>query len=143
MKLYTHQRYAFFWAAIIAYFAPYIAATAALLPFMVESAGMKWGIGLAVVVINALPFVGGVLRHLFAHVPFINMLALVFMLLAGFFLLDVFREYVYTFMTIEGCALGGSCLACVFWGLHKKYKRQSQTVKTVLKSGILGVNNGN
>ena len=66
------------------------------------------------------------------------LLALVFMLLAGFFLLDVFRDYVYTFMSIEAAALGGSVLACVFWGLHKKYKRQNQTIKTVVKSGVLG-----
>lgn len=137
-KTYKKQRYIYFWLSLISYFVPYVAVTAALLPMMVESVGMKWGIGLAVVALNALPFIGGVLRHIFAHVPFINMLALVFMLLAGFFLLDVFREYVYTFMSIEAAALGGSLLACVFWGLHKKYKRQNQTIKTVVKSGVLG-----
>ena len=134
---YSKQRYTFFWLSIVAYFAPYIAATASLLPFMAESAGMKCGIGLGVVFLNALPFIGGILRHLFSHVPFINLLALFFVALAGFFLLDVFREYVYTFLTIETCALGGSVLACIFWGLHTKYKRQAQTVKTVIKSGVL------
>lgn len=131
------RRYAYFWCAVAAYFVPYIAATAALLPFMVESTGMKWSIGLAVVLLNALPFVGGVLRHLFSHVPFINMLAFVFMLLAGFFLLDVFREYVYTFMTIEACALGGSFFACVFWGLHRKYKTKDGQAKTMRQLGVL------
>ena len=137
MKTYTTQRYIFFWLSVVLYFVPYIVATASLLPFMTESTGVKFGIGIAVVFVNALPFIGGFLRHLFAHVPFINILALVFMLLAGFFLLDVFREYVYTFMTIEACALAGSVFACISWALHKKYRRQSQTVKTVLKSGIL------
>lgn len=66
------RRYAYFWISLACYFVPYVAATACLLPFMVESAGLKWGIGLAVVFVNALPFVGGVLRHLFSHVPFIN-----------------------------------------------------------------------
>ena len=140
MKTYKKQRYIFFWASIVCYFVPYIAATAALLPFMTESTGMKWGIGLAVVLINSLPFLGGVLRNIFSHVPFINMISIVFLLLAGFFLMEVFRDYVYTFMTIEACAFGGSVAACVFWGLHQKYKRQAQTVSTVLKSGVLGGN---
>lgn len=140
MTTYKKQRYIYFWLSLVSYFVPYIVATSCLLPFMAESVGAKWGIGLAIVFVNALPFIGGVLRSLFAHFPFINMLSLVFMLLSGFFLLDVFHDYVSTFMTIEACALGGSFLACVFWGLHMKYKRQNQTVKTVLKSGVLGGN---
>lgn len=137
MKNYKKLRLAYFWLAIIAYFVPYIAVTAALLPFMTESQGMKWGIGLAVVALNALPFLGGMLRSITAHFPFINFLALFFVILAGFFTLDVFQDYVHTFMTIEAVAAFGSFLACVFWGLHKKYKRKDTTMKDIRESGIL------
>ena len=134
---YRRRRYAYFWTALACYFVPYIVATSCLLPFMVESAGLKWGIGLAVVFVNALPFIGGVLRGLFAHVPFINVLAIVFLFLAGFFMLDVFRDYVSTFMTIEACAAGGSVLACVFWGLHRKYKAKDGQAKTMKELGVI------
>lgn len=136
-KQYKHRRLLYFWLSLVCYFVPYIVATSCLLPFMVESTGLKWGIGLAVVFVNALPFVGGVLRHLFSHVPFINLLAIVFLFLAGFFLLDVFHDYVYTFMTIEGCAAGGSVLACVFWGLHRKYKSKDGQAKTMKELGVI------
>ena len=137
-KTYKKQRYLFFWLTLIVYFVPYIVATACLLPFMKAAEGTKWAIGMTVVFLNALPFVVGILRKIFAHVPFINGLAIVFVALAMCFTLDIFHSYVYTFMTIESVALAGSLLACVFWHFHRKYKRQAQTVKTVIKSGLLG-----
>ena len=137
-KTYKGQRYCFFWATLASYFMPYIAVTAALLPMMTESTGMKWGIGLAVVLLNALPFLRFAMRAFWVYFPFVNVTAVVFVALAGFFLLDVFKDYVYTFMTIELTAAAGSVFACVFWGLHQKYKRQNLTIKTVVKSGVLG-----
>ena len=67
----------------------------------------------------------------------VNLLAIVFLFLAGFFLLDVFHDYVYTFMTIEACAAGGSILACFFWGLHRKYKSKDGQAKTMKELGVI------
>lgn len=134
---YKKRRYAYFWIALVCYFMPYLAATSCLLPFMTESTGLKWGIGLAVVFVNALPFIGGVFRNMLAHFPFINLPAAVFLFLASFFLLDVFQNYVYTFMTIEACAAGGSVFACVFWELHRKYKSKDGQAKTMKELGVI------
>lgn len=136
-KTYKKGRYLFFWLSIAVYFVPYVVVTACLLPFMKAAQGMKWGIGLAVVALNALPFLGGILKGFRAHFPFVNIMALVFVLLAGFFTLELFRGYVTTFLWIELSAVLGSLAACVFWGLHRRYKRKAQTVNDVLKSGIL------
>ncbi len=136
-KTYKKQRYLFFWLSLAAYFVPYLVATACLLPFMKAAEGMKWGIGLAVAALNALPFLGGIFKGLRAHFPFVNVLALVFVLLAGFFTLELFSGYVYTFMTIEASAAAGSIAACVLWHFHRKYKRKSQTVGDVIASGLI------
>lgn len=137
MKNYKKQRYCFFYLTIAAYFLPYIAVTAALLPFTPESQGVKWGAGVLIVLLNALPFAYGVFHRFLAKVPFINFLAVVFVALSGFFSLDFFADYVYTFAWIEAAAAVGSVAACTFWLLHLKYKRQAQTVETVKKSGLL------
>lgn len=137
-KTYKKQRYLFFWAALLVYFVPYIAVTASLLPFMKVADGARVGIGLAVVALNAMPFLSGIMKGFRAHFPFFNVTAFVFVFLASFFTLSLFSSYVYTFTTIELTAAISSFLACVFWGLHRKYKRKAQTVSTVVKSGILG-----
>ena len=137
MKTYNTQRYLFFWLSAVFYFLPYVIATACLLPFMEAATGMKWSIGLVVALVNALPFIGGVFRVLFSHTPFINMYAIIFMSLAAFFTLPIFSTFVYTFLVIEGCAALGSIMATVFWFLHRKYKTKAETVRTVLKSGVL------
>ncbi len=136
-KRYKKQRYLFFWLSLVAYFVPYIVATACLLPFIQAAVGMKWGIGLSVAALNALPFLGGIFKGFRAHFPFVNMIAFVFVLLAGFFTLEVFHNYVYTFLTIEAAAVGGSLAACVLWHFHRKYKRKSQTVGDVIASGLI------
>lgn len=140
-KTYRLQRYLFFWLAIAVYFVPYISVTAGLLPIMKTTAGIRWGIGIAVVLINALPFIGGIFHALRAHFPFVNMFALLFLFLAGFFTLDIFARYRFTFMTIEAVALAGAIGASVLWHFHRKYKRKALTVGDVLKSGLLGGNN--
>lgn len=134
---YKVQRYLFFWLAIAAYFVPYIAATAALLPFVKAESGVKWGIGLAVTALNALPLIGGIFRNLTAHIPFINVPAILFILLAGFFTLDIFRAYRFTFMTIEAAACAGGLAASVLWIFHRRYKAKAQVVRTVIKSGLI------
>ena len=138
-KTYSKQRYIFFWLSVIVYFVPYIVATAFLIPPMSAARSMKWSIGLSVVLLNTLPFIGGMFRRILSHFPFVNLPAILFVLLAGFFLLDIFRSYVYTFLTIEATAAAGSVAACFMWHLHRKYKRQARTVKTVIKSGVLAL----
>lgn len=136
-KTYKKERYSFFWLSIAVYFVPYIIVTACLLPFVKTGVGMKWGMGLAVAALNALPFLGGILKGFRAHFPFINLLALAFVALAGFFTLELFQDYVTTFLWIELSAAVGSIAACVFWHFHRKYKRKSQTVGDIVKSGVL------
>lgn len=136
-KTYKKQRFLFFWLSIIIYFIPYIITAACLLPFVKTDEGARWGIGLAVVALNALPFLVGIFKGFRAHFPFVNLLAVVFVLLAAFFLTDVFRNYVYTFLWIELAAVLGSVAACVLWYFHRKYKRKAQTVGDIARSGIL------
>ncbi len=137
-KDYQKQRYIFFWLAIVFYFLPMIVATASLLPFMKAATGTKLGIGACVVLINSVPFLEGLLRRFVAKGLVVNWFSVLFMSLSGFFLLPIFETYVSTFCIIEASALGGFILYDIFWMLHLKYKRQAQTVKTVIKSGIVG-----
>lgn len=136
-KGYQTQRFLFFWLSIAVYFVPYLIATACLLPIMKAAQGTKWAIGLAVFALNAIPFLTGIFKGFRAHFPFVNLIAFVFVILAAFFLSDIFHKYVYTFLTIESVALAGSIAACVLWHFHRKYKRKAQTVSDVLKSGLL------
>lgn len=136
-KTYKKQRFLFFWLSIAVYFLPYIIVTACLLPLVKTDVGAKAGIGLAVIALNALPFLAGIFKGFRAHFPFVNLIAFVFVLLAAFFLSELFKNYVYTFLWIELAALLGSIAACVLWHFHRKYKRKAQTVGDVLKSGIL------
>lgn len=137
MKTYKTQRYLFFWLAIATYFIPVVVTTACLLPFMAQAKGMKWGIGIAVVALHSLGFVGGIFRGLRAHFPFINTTSFLFLVCALFFTADVFHDYVYSFMTIALVSFVSGIAACILWMMHEKYKRQSQTIATVLKSGLL------
>lgn len=138
MRTYRKEKYIYFWLTFAFYFLPFIIATACLLPFVEESTGTKWSIGLAVVLVNMLPFVGGVFRVIFSHTPFINLPAILFSAFSMFFTAPLFSDYVYTYATIMNCAALGSILATVFWSLHRKYKTKADTVHTVLKSGVLG-----
>ena len=136
-KSYNTQRFLFFWLSIAVYFLPYLIATACLLPIMKAAQGTKWAIGIAVLALNAIPFLTEIFKGFRAHFPFVNMIAFVFVILAGFFTLDLFSKYVYTFLTIEAVALAGSIAACVLWHFHRKYKRKAQAVSDILKSGLL------
>lgn len=138
-KTYKKQRYLFFWLSIIVYFVPYIVATACLLPLVRTGTGQRWAIGLAVVVMNALPFLAGIFRAFRAHFPFFNLPAFLFMCVAGFLSLEIFRNYVHIFEIIETVAAIGGIIACVLWHYHRKYARKAQTVKDVAESGLIGV----
>ena len=134
---YKRKSICYFWLSILSYFLPYVAATAALLPFMEEATGMKWGIGLALVAINAIPFVLGVLRNFLAHFPFVNWFALVFIMLSGFFQMQAFRDYVWTFTVIESLVFLGGAVACIFWSKRRKYKAKAETGKTMHEMGVI------
>lgn len=136
-KSFRKHRYAFFWASILAFFIPYIVATSCLLPLVKVATGTKVGIGLAVILINALPFLGGIFHGVRAHFPFINVFAFLFVALGGFFCLDVFQYYVYTFVTIEAVALAGSIAACILWHYYRKYSKMNDTYKANKKIGVL------
>ena len=127
--------------SIICYFLPFIIVTACLLPLTEASNGTKWGIGLVLVVINAIPFLMGVFRSLFAHFPMLNILSFVFLALAAFFMLDYFRYYAEIFLWIELAAALGSLASCVFWAMFKKYSHWRESVKANVRSGAFAMKN--
>lgn len=133
LKGYRVKRFVFFWTSIAAYFLPFIIVTASLLPLMKAGTGQKFAIGMAVLLVNALPFIGGIFRGILAHFPFINVLSVAFIALAFFFTAEVFQNYVYTFFFIELSAALGSVVACVLWSAHLKYKRKSEQGKTFIE----------
>ena len=137
MQTYKKQRYLFFWLSIAVYFVPVVITVACLLPFVRTGEAAKWGIGIAVVAIHCLGFLGGIFHGLKAHFPFFQTGPLLFLLLAMFFTADLFQNYVYTFMTISAVSFASGVAASVLWYLHGRYKRREQTVSTVLKSGVL------
>ncbi|MDE6597605.1 MAG: hypothetical protein K2K60_03090 [Clostridia bacterium] len=134
-RTFTKEKWLYFILSVIAYFAPFIIVTACLLPFIKAADGFKIAMGLGIVFINAIPFLMGIFRAFFAHFPMFNMLALVFLILAAFFTLDVFRTYVDRFLWIETAAALGSIVSCVFWTKYRKYAKWQQSVKANVKSG--------
>ena len=137
-RTYKKERYIFFWMTIIVYFVPVIAVTASLLPMVVASQGTKWGVGCTVMLLYSLVFVRGFLYKLLVHFPFFNGWAAAGILISSFFTLDFLSKYRFTFMWIMGTMFVSGFAACVLWIFHNKYKRAAQTVKTVVKSGVLG-----
>lgn len=134
-KTFFKQKWIYFALSIVCYFVPFIVVTACLLPLTKAATGSKVAIGLAVVLINAIPFLMGVFRMFFSHFPMANMLAFVFIALAAFFRLDFFQYYAEIFIWIELAALIGSIVACVFWAKYKKYAHWRESVKANVKSG--------
>lgn len=133
-KRYRKERLLFFWLTIIVYFVPVIAVTASLLPLIVVSPSMKWGIGCAVLILHSLVFVCGIFRKFLAHFPFFNGWAIIFTALSYFFTARVFSEYVYTFRWIATTMAISSIVACVLWIFYNKYKREDLTLKTMNKA---------
>lgn len=137
-KTYRKQKWLYFFLSIAAYFVPFIAVTAAYFPMIEAASEFKVAMGIAVVAVNAIPFLMGVFRAFFSHFPMFNMLAVVFLALAAFFTFDVFKRYVEIFLWIELAAAIGSVAACIFWHLHRKYAGWSESVKAIARSGMLG-----
>lgn len=134
-KTYRKEKRLYFVLAIVFYFVPFVAVTACLLPMMTEASGLKTAIGFGIVIINAVPFITGVFRAFFAHFPMLNLLSILFIMLAAFFTLELFKRYVEIFLWIELSAAIGSILSCVFWAKYRKYADYQRSVKANVKSG--------
>ena len=134
-KTFFKQKWLFFALSVVFYFVPFIVVTGCLLPFTEAASGLKWAIGLGVVLINAIPFLMGVFRSFFAHFPMLNILSFVFLALAAFFMLDYFRYYVEIFLWIELAAAIGSVAACICWAQFRKFTTWRESVKANVRSG--------
>lgn len=134
-KTFRKEKWLFFWFSIIAYFLPFIIATACLFPMVKEATGLKVAMGLGIVFINAIPFLMGIFRAFFSHFPFLNVLSILFLMLAVFFTADAFKSCVDKLLWIEGTAALGSIVSCVLWGFHLKYKRWCESVTATVRSG--------
>lgn len=132
---YKKEKILYFIFAIAAYFLPFIIVTACLLPIVKVATGVKVAIGLGVLVINAIPFLMGVFKAFFAHFPMVNILAIVFIALAAFFMMDVFNACAEKLLWIELAAAIGSVVSCILWGQYRKYKGYNASMKATLKSG--------
>ena len=135
-KSYKKEKWVYFALSIVAYILPFIIATASFFPMMkAVPAGLKAAIGIGIVFINAIPFLMGIFRSFFAHFPMLNILSIVFIVLAAFFCIDAFQNYVHMFCWIEGAAALGSVVSCVLWAKHCKYARWNESIKANVRSG--------
>lgn len=134
-KTFNKEKRIYFALSIIVYFLPFTVVAACLLPFLKAADGFKVAAGFAIVAINAIPFLMGIFRSLFAHFPMMNVLAVVFLLLAAFFKTDVFCGFADKLCWIELSAAAGSIASCVLWAKYKKYSSYSKTMKATIKSG--------
>lgn len=131
------RRYLYFWLGVVLAVVPSVAVTAALLPFVQEDVGTKWGIGLTIVAINMIPLAFNVLHSLLTRFPSFNWVALILALTAEFFTSPVFADYVSTFKAIEWTTVLGGILSCVFFALHGKYKAKDGQAKTMHELGVI------
>lgn len=134
-KTFTKEKWLYFAFSIITYFLPFIIVSACLLPIVKEATGLKIAMGLGIMLINAIPFLMGIFKAFFAHFPMFNMLAVVFLFLAAFFTLDVFKTCVDKLLWIELAAALGSVVSCVLWAKYRKYSHYQKTMKATIKSG--------
>lgn len=133
-KTYKKEKRIYFALSIIVYFLPFTVTAACLLPFLKAAEGFKIAAGFAIVAINAIPFLMGIFRSLFAHFPMLNVLAAVFLMLAAFFKTDVFSGFADKLCWIELSAAVGSIASCILWAKYKKYSGYSKTMKATIKS---------
>ncbi len=134
-KTFRKEKWIYLALSITFYFLPFIVVTACLLPMVRATSGLKIAMGLGIVFINAIPFFMGIFKSFFAHFPMLNVLALVFLCLAAFFSLEVFKNCVDKLLWIEGSAALGSLISCILWGKYLKYKKWSESVKATVNSG--------
>ena len=134
-KTYTKEKRLYFIMSILVYFLPFIITTACFLPIVKGATGFKIAVGFGIVVINAIPFLTGIFRSLFAHFPMLNIMAIVFLFVAGFFSLDFFMKSREIFCWIELAAATGSVVSCFLWAKYLKYAGYEKTMQATVKSG--------
>lgn len=134
-KTFFKEKWICFAMAIATYFVPFIITSACLLPFVKEATGVKVAVGLGIVMVNSVPFLMGVFKAFFAHFPMLNIVAIIYLFIYGFFTLDAFLKAREVFCWIELSAAIGSVISCVFWGLYLKYSAYRNSVKATVKSG--------
>lgn len=134
-KTFKKEKWLYFALSIVVYFLPFIITTACFLPIVKGATGFKIAVGFGVVVVNAIPFLTGVFRSLFAHFPMLNLMAIVYLFIAGFFSLDFFIKSREIFCWIELAAAIGSVASCFLWAKHLKYAGYQKTMKATIKSG--------
>ena len=134
-KTFAKEKWLYFIFSIIAYFLPFIIVEACLLPIVKVESGLKIAIGMGIVLINAVPFLMGAFKAFFAHFPMFNILSVIFLFLAVFFTLDIFKSCVEKLLWIEFAAAAGSILSCIFWGKYRKYSKWRESVKANVHSG--------
>lgn len=134
-KTFFKEKWVYFALSIAAYFLPFTITSACLLPMVKTAQGLKVAMGLGIVLINAIPFIFGLFKTFFAHFPMLNLLAIVFLFLAAFFTMEVFKTCVDRLLWIESAAAIGSLLSCVFWGKYRKYSKWRESVKANVRSG--------
>lgn len=142
VRTYKKEKYTYFALSVAAYFLPFVVTAACLLPFVEEKTGFKIALGLGIATVNAIPFLVGAFRWFFSHFPMLNFVALLFLALAAFFRMDVFRTYADTFLWIELAAGVGSIASCVLWAKYLKYASYNKTMKATLESGAFVTKEG-
>lgn len=134
-KTFNKEKRIYFVLAIIVYFLPFTVVAACLLPFLKAAEGVKVAAGFAIAAVNAIPFLAGVFKSFYAHFPMMNIMAVVFLLLAAFFKTDAFNGFADKLCWIELCAAVGSVASCILWTKYRKYAGYSKTMKATVKSG--------
>lgn len=135
-RTFKKEKWLFFALSIIVYFVPFIIVTACMFPFMKKAdTTYRWALGIAMLLLHAAPFLVGIIRGILAHFPMLDTIAIAFCLLGAFFNFQIFADYTSKFLWVEGVAAISSIIACVFWGLHKKYARYAESIKANVKSG--------
>lgn len=134
-KTYKKEKWLYLIFSIVAYFVPFVVVTAALMPMVKAATGVKVAMGLAVVALNALCFVKGLFRVILSHLPMLNTVAFLFLLLAAFFTMDLFQKSATTLCWIELAAGIGSMISSILWLKYCKYKKYQQSVKATIGSG--------
>lgn len=134
-KTYFKEKWLCFALSLVFYFLPFIITTACLLPVIKAATGVKAAIGLGIIVINSIPFLMGIFEAFFSHFPMLNMVAVIFLCIYGFFALDAFMKSREAFCWIELAAALGSIVSCIFWAQFLKYADYRKSVKATVGSG--------
>lgn len=134
-KTYKKQKIIYFVLSLAAYFLPFTITAACLLPFIKAASGLKAALGLGIVAVNAVPFLTGVFKAFFAHFPMLNVIAVAWLFVAGFFYFDVFMKCREIFCWIELAAAIGSIASCLLWVKYLKYRDYNKTMKAAIGSG--------